>query len=99
MRADCGFESKVCTNAHCLDILLHNLAQQKQLCKVQGAHKGKVSGLCFAGEHRVLSCGVDRNVKLWDVHPSLDATDAESSKVRTMCILLKLMLIPCRNSC
>lgn len=26
-----------------------------------------MSGLCFADEERLLSCGVDRNIKLWDV--------------------------------
>jgi WD40 repeat protein len=48
-------------------IIVHNLSQRSQLARIQGAHKGKVSGLCFTGTDRMLSCGVDRNVKLWDV--------------------------------
>ncbi|KAF8351947.1 WD40 repeat-like protein [Amanita rubescens] len=48
-------------------ILLHNLSTREQIVKLTQAHKGKVSGLCFSGSERLLSCGVDRNVKLWDV--------------------------------
>ena len=51
----------------CVGILLHNLTQRSHLAQIQGAHKGKVSGLCFTSGDRLLSCGVDRNVKLWDV--------------------------------
>ncbi|KAJ3498297.1 hypothetical protein NLJ89_g10236 [Agrocybe chaxingu] len=48
-------------------IVMHNLSTRKQIFNISQAHKGKVSGLCFSpgqGE-RLLSCGVDRNVKLW----------------------------------
>lgn len=48
-------------------ILLHNLSTREQVVKLPQAHKGKVSGLCFSGGERLLSCGVDRNVKLWAV--------------------------------
>ncbi|KAK2459715.1 hypothetical protein APHAL10511_008266 [Amanita phalloides] len=48
-------------------ILLHNLSTRQQTLKLTQAHKGKVSGLCFSGEERLLSCGVDRYVKLWAV--------------------------------
>ncbi|TFK67609.1 WD40 repeat-like protein [Pluteus cervinus] len=48
-------------------IILHNLAQRTRLLTLQQAHKGKVSGLCFAGSDKLLSCGVDRNIKLWSV--------------------------------
>ncbi|KIY49703.1 WD40 repeat-like protein [Fistulina hepatica ATCC 64428] len=47
------------------DIILHNLAQRSQILKYPRAHKGKVAGLCFSQEGGILSCGVDRNVKLW----------------------------------
>jgi len=50
-----------------LGILLHNLSTREQIVKLTQAHKGKVSGLCFSGSERLLSCGVDRNVKLWAV--------------------------------
>lgn len=46
-------------------IILHNLSTRQQLVKLPHAHKGKVSGLCFAAGDRFLSCGVDRNIKLW----------------------------------
>jgi WD40 repeat protein len=51
------------------EIILHDLQTQSHFLKFRGAHKGKISGLCFSGENveRLLSCGVDRNVKLWDV--------------------------------
>ncbi|KDR77145.1 hypothetical protein GALMADRAFT_225281 [Galerina marginata CBS 339.88] len=50
-------------------IILHNLSTRKPIIKIPQAHKGKVSGLCFSpdGGDRLLSCGVDRNVKLWAV--------------------------------
>ena len=35
--------------------------------KLPQAHKGKISGLCFADGNKLLSCGVDRNIKLWAV--------------------------------
>ncbi|TDL27849.1 WD40 repeat-like protein [Rickenella mellea] len=53
-------------------ILLHDLAERVQVLRLQGAHKGKVSGLCFSEGDRLLSCGVDRNVKLWDTRTSSD---------------------------
>ncbi|KAF8234954.1 WD40 repeat-like protein [Tricholoma matsutake] len=46
-------------------IVLHNLRTRDKCLKLPQAHKGKVSGLCFADSDRLLSCGVDRNVKLW----------------------------------
>ncbi|GLB41834.1 putative WD40 repeat-like protein [Lyophyllum shimeji] len=46
-------------------IILHNLSTRNKLVKLPRAHKGKVSGLCFAEGDRLLSCGVDRNIKLW----------------------------------
>lgn len=48
---------------------MHNITEKKHLHQIQGAHKGKVSGLCFADGDRLLSCGVDCNIKLWDVSP------------------------------
>lgn len=44
------------------------------------AHKGKITGLCFADEDRLLSCGVDRNIKLWDTR-RVDENGAGPSKV------------------
>ncbi|KAF8153074.1 WD40-repeat-containing domain protein [Crassisporium funariophilum] len=54
-------------------LIVHNLATRKQVVKLPQAHKGKVSGLCFSDGDRLLSCGVDRNVKLWAVGG--DSTD------------------------
>ncbi|KAF9448432.1 WD40 repeat-like protein [Macrolepiota fuliginosa MF-IS2] len=47
------------------DIILHNLTTRQITQRVPQAHKGKVSGLCYASADRLLSCGVDRTVKLW----------------------------------
>ncbi|KAF9463237.1 WD40-repeat-containing domain protein [Collybia nuda] len=48
-------------------IILHNLSTRNRLISLPQAHKGKVSGMCFAAGDRLLSCGVDRNIKLWSV--------------------------------
>jgi WD repeat and SOF domain-containing protein 1 len=49
-------------------VILHNIAQRTRLLRLTTAHKGKVSGLCYAADKdRLLSCGVDRNIKLWDI--------------------------------
>ena len=48
--------------------------------RVNDAHKGKISGVCFADEHRLLTCGVDRNVKLWDSR-DVDENGAGPSEV------------------
>ncbi|KAG9308265.1 WD40 repeat-like protein [Chiua virens] len=50
-------------------VIVHNIAEKKQVHQIQGAHKGKVSGLCFADRDRLLSCGVDCDIKLWDASP------------------------------
>lgn len=50
---------------HVSGIILHNLSTRNRLVSLPQAHKGKVSGLCFADGDRLLSCGVDRNIKLW----------------------------------
>ncbi|KAH7883005.1 WD40 repeat-like protein [Phlebopus sp. FC_14] len=48
-------------------VIVHNIAERKHSHRIQGGHKGKVSGLCFADGDRLLSCGVDSSIKLWDV--------------------------------
>lgn len=48
-------------------LIVHNLSSREQIVKLPQAHNGKVSGLCFADGNRLLSCGVDRNIKLWAV--------------------------------
>lgn len=47
-------------------IIVHDIAQRIRLKHIPHAHKQKVSGICFTGV-RLLSCGVDRTVKLWDL--------------------------------
>jgi len=63
--------SKKCDILIKVEILLHDLPQREVFLKLLNAHIGKISGLCFADEERLLSCGVDRNVKLWDVRKSI----------------------------
>ncbi|KAG9226923.1 hypothetical protein CCMSSC00406_0003404 [Pleurotus cornucopiae] len=50
-------------------LIVHNISQRSQLLNIPQAHKGKVSGLCFTSD-RLLSCGVDRTVKLWSTDQS-----------------------------
>ncbi|KAJ6562454.1 WD40-repeat-containing domain protein [Mycena capillaripes] len=55
-------------------VIVHHLARRSQLLHAPQAHKGKVSGVCFSREGRLLSCGVDRSIKLW----SLESSHTES---------------------
>ena len=71
------------TNTAFSEIIVHNAGRRSHIAKIPGAHKGKISGLCWADENRILSCGVDRNIKMWNVyqdaqHPS----EAGQSQVR-----------------
>lgn len=51
-------------------IIMHNLTQRSRIATMQGTHKGKVSGLCFSQDDRLLSCGVDRSIKIWNTSTS-----------------------------
>lgn len=62
----------------CSDVIQHNLTTRQITRRIPQAHKGKVSGVCYASEGRLLSCGVDRTVKLWSVNNS----NGEGSSVR-----------------
>lgn len=91
---------EVCTsftcNLHLLDVynrgfstlglIVHDISRRSQVLHVEGAHKGKVSGICFADGERILSCGVDRNVKLWDIRPSQDID--ENTAGPSVCLLM-----------
>ncbi|KAJ3808581.1 WD40 repeat-like protein [Lentinula aff. lateritia] len=48
-------------------VIVHNLSQRIQMARLPQGHKGKVTGLSFVGDSRLLSCGVDCNVKLWKI--------------------------------
>ncbi|KAK7683686.1 hypothetical protein QCA50_013062 [Cerrena zonata] len=60
-------------------VVVHDISFRKHILKVPEAHKGKITGLCFADEDRLLSCGVDRNIKLWDTR-QVDENGAGPSK-------------------
>ena len=64
-------------------IILHNLSTRKQIFKSPQGHKGKVSGLCFSPDgERLLSCGVDRNIKLWAVGGDSASTSSVSHRYK-----------------
>ena len=76
-----------------LGIIMHNLAQRCKALTLPIAHNGKVSGLCFDAEgKRLLSCGVDRNVKVWDV---LDTEEAGQTVCIALFALQRDPLMPC----
>ena len=52
------------------------------------AHKGMLTGLCFADERKILSCGHDRTVKMWAVEPSSSSEDAGPSEVGSIFIMM-----------
>jgi WD repeat and SOF domain-containing protein 1 len=56
------------------EIITHNIAQQQIATRFSAAHKGKVTGLTWAEGDRLVSCGVDRTIKLWDTRRR-DAAD------------------------
>ncbi|KAH8833746.1 WD40 repeat-like protein [Flagelloscypha sp. PMI_526] len=51
-------------------LIVHDLPERRQVFHVPQAHKGKVSGITYSNKTRVLSCGVDKNIKLWDIDSS-----------------------------
>ncbi|KAK0437568.1 WD40 repeat-like protein [Armillaria borealis] len=53
-------------------IIIHNISMRTHLLRLPQAHKGKVSGLCFTEDSKLLSCGVDRNIKMWDTESGSD---------------------------
>ncbi|KAF8491406.1 WD40-repeat-containing domain protein [Gautieria morchelliformis] len=57
------------------EMLVHDLPQRRQMLRI-AAHKGMLTGLCFADANRILSCGHDRTVKMWAVD-----VDASSSTI------------------
>jgi DDB1- and CUL4-associated factor 13 len=59
-----------------LELLVHDLPQRRQLLRIP-AHKGMLTGLCFADADRVLSCGHDRTVKMWSVDVAASASAIE----------------------
>ena len=61
-------------------MIIHDVPQRSQLLRLTGAHKGKVTGLCWSKGDRLLSCGMDRTVKMWDTRIDFES-GAESSEV------------------
>ncbi|TFY63858.1 hypothetical protein EVJ58_g2995 [Rhodofomes roseus] len=58
-------------------LILHDISRRTKVLHVENAHKGKVTGICFADSDRLLSCGVDRNIKLWSIRPSEEDMDED----------------------
>ncbi|KAG9030008.1 rRNA-processing protein sof1 [Tulasnella sp. JGI-2019a] len=66
------------------EIIVHDLPTRTKLLRFPGAHRGVVSGMCFVDQERLLSCGVDQMVKLWDVKTTSDGDGiVESEESRT----------------
>lgn len=66
-----------------LGIIVHDLPTRTKVLRFPAAHKGVVSSLCFTENGRLLSCGVDRLVKLWDAKTTSDGdgpVDDEDSR-------------------
>lgn len=55
---------------------MHDVSRRTRLLQIEDAHKGKVSGVCFGQDDRLLSCGVDRNIKLWDSHKGFEQDES-----------------------
>lgn len=79
-----------------LEIIMHNVAQRTQIAKVPGAHKGKLSGICWADENRLLSSGVDKTVKMWDMRssPEMSSPGAGPSEVCGAFININILAHP-----
>ncbi|KAF8329686.1 WD40 repeat-like protein [Cantharellus anzutake] len=58
------------------EIILHDLPQRRHLMRLPHAHERSITGICFAGPDRLLSCGADQLVKLWDLKVTTDGDDA-----------------------
>lgn len=67
---------------------MHDISQRSKLAHIQVAHKGKVSGLCFANQTHLLSCGVDRTVKLWGVGNEDSDAGPSVSDLKCLCHFL-----------
>ena len=59
---------------------MHDIVKRSQQMRIDVAHKGKITGLTFSDSNKLLSCGVDRNVKLWDFR-EVDENGAGPSEV------------------
>ncbi|KAL1948526.1 hypothetical protein VTO73DRAFT_12601 [Trametes versicolor] len=57
-------------------LIVHDVSRRTRLLQIEDAHKGKVSGVCFGQDDRLLSCGVDRNIKLWDSHKGFEQDES-----------------------
>ena len=65
-------------------LILHDIPRRRKVVHVENAHKGKISGVCFADNDRILSCGVDRNIKLWSINPSEEEVDEDGAGPSTV---------------
>lgn len=60
---------------------MHELANRTHLLRFPRAHKGTVSAITYAEGPRLLSCGVDRTVKLWDTSVKFGEGELEQEAV------------------
>ncbi|KAH9928001.1 WD40 repeat-like protein [Epithele typhae] len=59
-------------------LIVHDVSRRTRLFQTDQAHKGKVSDVCFGKDTRLLSCGVDRNIKLWNMPSGAEDDESEA---------------------
>lgn len=74
---------------------MHDIARRNHVVKIDNAHKGKISGICWSPyeENRLLSCGSDMSVKIWDTASLRDgegdiSMEAGPSRVQVRCAVM-----------
>ncbi|KZT50280.1 WD40 repeat-like protein [Calocera cornea HHB12733] len=64
------------------EIIVHHLPTRTQLRRIK-AHEGIVSGLTFTRSRQILSCSVDRTIKLWEADGDSDPLEQEEADEET----------------
>ncbi|KAF9504688.1 hypothetical protein BS47DRAFT_1374369 [Hydnum rufescens UP504] len=79
------------------EIILHALPQRKYPLRLPAAHKRSVTGRCFADSGRLLSCGVDPTVKMWD-EIAFGFPRQKHTQVQKLSLVVKVILSSTRHT-